>query len=191
MLGERLRLVRLGAVVRGLVGVMIIIWPRLGGNLGDTATLGVLLTLGSAALAALAQVFVKEMAGRESTASIVFYFSVTATVLGLCTAPFGWEQPSAGQAALLVGAGLIGGAGQIMLTAAYRYADAGALAPFTYTAMVWSIIVGWIWFAEAPTVPMLAGATIVIAAGFLIVWRERQLGLKKTAERKVGAKGVQ
>ncbi|MEM9348739.1 MAG: DMT family transporter, partial [Pseudomonadota bacterium] len=167
MLGERFRFVRLGAVLMGLLGVTIIIWPRLGGDLGDTATLGVVLTLGSAALAALAQIFVKEMAGRESTASIVFYFSVTAAFLGLCTLPFGWDWLSPWQAALLVGAGLVGGAGQIMLTAAYRFADAGALAPFTYTAMVWSIIVGWLWFAEVPTVPMLTGATIVIAAGAL------------------------
>lgn len=191
MLGERFRLVRLSAVIMGLIGVTIIIWPRLGGNLGDAATLGVILTLGSAALAALAQVFVKEMAGRESTSSIVFYFSVTAAFLGLCTLPFGWEPLSTEQAALLIGSGLVGGAGQIMLTASYRFVDAGALAPFTYTAMVWSIIVGWVWFAEAPTLPMLLGATVVISAGFLIVWRERQLGLQKTAERKVGAKGVQ
>ncbi|MEL6550694.1 MAG: DMT family transporter [Pseudomonadota bacterium] len=191
MLGERFRFFRLGAVLLGLVGVMIIIWPRLGGGLGDAVTLGALLTLGSAALAALAQVFVKGMAGRESTSAIVFYFSLTAAILGLFTLPFGWVWPTGAQAAYLVAAGLIGGVGQIFLTASYRFADAGALAPFTYTSMVWSILVGWLWFAEIPTAQMLVGSVIVIAAGAIIVWRERQLGRDETARRKVRAKGLQ
>ncbi|MEL6701118.1 MAG: DMT family transporter [Pseudomonadota bacterium] len=191
MLGERFRLFRFGAVLLGLVGVMIIIWPRLGGGLGDAAFLGAMLTLGSAGLAALAQVFVKGMAGRESTSAIVFYFSVTAGVLSLTTIPFGWVWPTPGQAALLIAAGLSGGVGQIFLTSSYKFAEAGALAPFTYTAMVWSIIIGWIWFAEVPTGQMLLGAGIVIAAGSIIVWRERQLGRDETARRKVRAKGLQ
>ncbi|MGR3436389.1 MAG: DMT family transporter [Shimia sp.] len=191
ILGERFRLVRLGAVCLGLVGVSIIAWPRLGGGLGDAATLGVALTLASAGLAALAQVFVKGMSGTESTSAIVFWFSVTSGTLSLATLPFGWVWPTPGQAALLVGAGLLGGLGQICLTSSYRFADAGALAPFTYTSMVWALIVGWIWFAEVPTWQMLGGALLVIAAGSIIVWRERQLGRDATARRKVRAKGLQ
>ena len=191
MLGERFRFFRLGAVFMGLIGVLVIIWPRLGGSLGDAATLGAVLTLGSAALAALAQVFVKGMAGRESTSAIVFYFSVTSAVIGLATLPFGWVWPSLEVAAYLVSAGLIGGVGQILLTASYRFADASALAPFTYSSMIWSLAVGWLWFAEAPTAQMLLGSLIVIAAGSIIVWRERQLGRDETARRKVRAKGLQ
>ncbi|MEO0485562.1 MAG: DMT family transporter [Pseudomonadota bacterium] len=191
MLGERFRLFRMGAVLLGFGGVLIIIWPRLGGDLRDTATLGAMLTLGSAALAALAQVFVKGMAGRESTAAIVFYFSLTATALGLATLPFGWDALAPWQAVYLVLSGFIGGVGQIMLTSSYRHADAGALAPFTYSSMLWSILLGWLWFAEIPTAQMLLGSLIVIAAGAIIVWRERQLGKDETARRKVRAKGLQ
>ncbi|MEM6727284.1 MAG: DMT family transporter [Pseudomonadota bacterium] len=191
MLGERFRFFRLGAVLLGLLGVLIIIWPRLGGGGDDLATLGAVLTLGSAALAALAQVFVKGMSGRESTAAIVFYFSVNASLVGLATLPFGWVWPDLSQTAYLIAAGLFGGVGQILLTASYRFADAGALAPFTYSSMVWSILVGWLWFTEIPTAQMLLGALIVIAAGAIIVWRERQLGKDETAWRKVRAKGLQ
>ncbi|MEO1795445.1 MAG: DMT family transporter [Pseudomonadota bacterium] len=191
MLGERFRFFRMGAVLLGLAGVMIIIWPRLGGGIGDAAFLGAMLTLGSAVLAALAQVFVKGMAGRESTSAIVFYFSLTAAILGLCTLPFGWVWPSPAQLSYLIGAGLIGGVGQILLTSSYRFAEAGALAPFTYSSMVWSILLGWLWFAEIPTAQMLLGSLIVIAAGAIIVWRERQLGKDETARRKLRAKGLQ
>lgn len=191
ILGERFRFVRIAAVILGFVGVIIIVAPRLSVGVGTTEALGVILTLASACLAALAQVFVKGMAGRESTTAIVFWFSATATVLSLLTLPFGWVWPTGPELALLVGAGVVGGLGQILLTASYRFAEAGVLAPFTYVSMLWSILIGWVWFEEVPTVPMLIGASLVITAGVIIVLRERALGQDATARRKVKAKGLQ
>lgn len=191
ILGERFRLVRIAAVMLGFIGVVIIVAPRLSVGLGSNEALGVGLTLGSACLAALAQVFVKGMAGRESTTAIVFWFSATSTVLSLVTLPFGWVWPTSYELALLVGAGVIGGLGQILLTSSYRFAEAGVLAPFTYVSMLWSVLIGYIWFNEIPTLGMLAGAALVIAAGVIIVLRERALGMDATARRKVKAKGLQ
>jgi len=191
ILGERFRFVRIAAVMLGFIGVVIIVAPRLSVGLGSTEALGVGLTLGSACLAALAQVFVKGMAGTESTTAIVFWFSMTATVLSLFTIPFGWVVPTGPELALLIGAGVIGGLGQILLTASYRFAEAGVLAPFTYVSMLWSVLIGYIWFNEVPTVGMLIGACFVIAAGVIIVLRERRLGDDATARRKVKAKGLQ
>jgi len=74
LLGERLRLIRISAVALGFVGVIIIVAPRLSAGLGSREAFGALLVLGSATFAALAQVFVKGMAGKESTAAIVFWF---------------------------------------------------------------------------------------------------------------------
>ncbi len=183
LLGERIRLIRISAVLVGLVGVVIITAPRFSAGLGDLAALGALMTLASAALAALAQVFVKAMAGSESTTAIVFWFSVTSAVLSLVTLPFGWHLPTAQEAALLCGAGLLGGCGQILLTSSYRFADAGVVAPFTYVSMLWSIAIGYVWFAELPTASMLAGAGLIIAAGVVIVWRERQIARGRGAAR--------
>ncbi|MBU2992234.1 DMT family transporter [Octadecabacter sp. 1_MG-2023] len=191
ILGEKFRLVRIAAVSLGFVGVVIIVAPRLSVGLGSTEALGVGLTLGSACLAALAQVFVKGMANSESTTAIVFWFSATSTVLSLLTIPFGWVWPTGPELVLLCGAGLVGGVGQILLTASYRLADAGVLAPFTYVSMLWSVAIGYIWFDEVPTAGMLAGAALVICAGVIIVVRERQLGMNATARRKVKAKGLQ
>lgn len=191
ILGERFRLVRIAAVALGFVGVVIIVFPRLSGGLDSVGALGVGLTLGSACLAALAQIFVKGMSGQESTTAIVFWFSLTATVLSLVTLPFGWIWPTGYEFALLVGAGVIGGLGQILLTSSYRFAEAGVLAPFTYISMLWSILIGYIWFNEVPTFGMLVGAALVICAGVIIVLRERQLGLDATARRKVKAKELQ
>ena len=188
MLGERLRLIRISAVLIGLLGVVIITAPRFSAGFGSTEALGALLTLGSATMAAFAQVFVKSMSGKESTAAIVFYFSMTAAVLSLLTLPFGWVMPRGLEWVWLIGAGLIGGVGQILLTASYRHADAGVIAPFSYVSMLWSIVIGFFWFGDVPTWTMLAGAALIIGAGLAIVLRERQLGLRATAERQVKAK---
>jgi len=191
LLGERVRFVRIAAVLLGLVGVLIIVAPRLSVGLGSNEALGVGLTLGSACLAALAQVFVKGMANSESTTAIVFWFSATATTLSLLTIPFGWVWPTGYELTLLVGAGLVGGIGQILLTASYKFAEAGVLAPFTYVSMLWSVLIGYVWFNEVPTMGMLIGACFVIAAGVIIVLRERALGSDATARRKLKAKGLQ
>lgn len=189
ILSERVRLIRLSAVLVGLGGVMIVMWPRLQFQGGDLAMIGALVTLGSAGLAALSQVFIKAMAGTERTTAIVFWFSMTASSLSLLTLPFGWVMPLGGEWALLIGAGLLGGLGQILLTASYRYADASVLAPFTYVSMIWALLIGYFIFDEVPTLPMLGGAALVIAAGVAIVLRERQLGLRRLAERKVQGQG--
>ncbi len=185
ILGERIRLIRISAVVVGLIGVSIVMWPRLSFDAGDLALVGALVTLGSAALAALAQVFLRAMAGTERTTAIVFWFSATASVLSLLTSPFGWVWPQGYEWALMIGAGLIGGLGQILLTSSYRFAEASTLAPFTYVSMIWALIIGYLVFGEVPTAPMLAGAALVIAAGVAIVLRERALGRQLTAEGKV------
>ena len=189
-LGERFRWVRLGAVLAGLAGVVVITLPNLSADASSAALWGVALTLASAGLAAVAQVSVKAMAGTERTAAIVFWFSATSAALSLLSLPFGWVVPRGWEWGAVAGAGLIGGTGQILLTSSYRFADAGVLAPFTYVAMLWAIVIGWTFFAEVPTLHTLAGSALIIAAGIVIVWRERRMG-GRTAERKVRAKGLQ
>jgi len=185
ILGERVRLFRLTAVVVGLVGVLVVMWPRLQFDGGQMALIGVFATLGSALLAALSQIILKSIAGTEQTSAIVFWFSATAACLSLLSAPFGWVWPVGWEWVWLVGAGVIGGVGQILITASYRYADASVLAPFTYVSMIWALIIGYFVFGEAPTVPMLAGAVLVISAGVTIVLRERHVGRRTAAEARV------
>lgn len=182
-LGERVRLFRLTAVALGLLGVLIVLSPRLGalshGAADAREALGAVVVLAGAACAALAQIFVRKLVHRERTEAIVFWFSVTASVLSLATLPFGWVWPDPGTAALLVLAGVLGGLAQIGLTSAYRHAEAAVVAPFDYASLLLALAVGYFVFGEVPTPVMLAGASLVIAAGVLIIWRERQLGLQR------------
>ena len=179
-LGERIRMFRISAVALGLVGVLIVMWPRLSvDDLSDAATIGALLVLGASIMRALVQIFIRQMVQTEHTAAIVFWFMTTATVISLTTIPFGWVMPTTSDAVMLVTAGLIGGVAQIMVTSSYRFGAASMLAPFDYTSLIFAGILGYVLFAEAPTLNMLLGAGLVVAGGVLIIWRERQLGLRQ------------
>lgn len=187
-LGEEVRLFRLASVALGLTGVLIVLSPRLTLLAGEVAShreaFGALLVLGGAIFAALAQVFVRKLVNSENTSAIVFWFSLTATVLSLATLPFGWVIPTATEAIILIAAGLLGGVGQILLTASYREADASLVAPFDYASMLFALLIGYFVFSEVPTWTMLGGAALVISAGILIIWRERKLGLERAKARK-------
>jgi len=188
MLGERIRLIRIGAVGLGLVGVMIVLWPRLSLDadmLGTAGSIGAIMVLGASILRAVVQIHIRTLVRTEHTAAIVFYFSLTATVLSLFSLPFGWIIPSSTDLALLIGAGLIGGLAQILVTTSYRFGAASMLAPFDYASLIFAALIGYVIFNELPTLTMVAGAALVVLGGVLIIWRERQLGLERRRARSV------
>ena len=181
---EEVRLYRWSAVLVGLVGVIIIIWPRLtvfSGGLDNmsSATLGAISALIAACFAATAMMLVRKLVQTERSATIVLYFSITSSLIGLCSLPFGWLMPTPEQFALLVGAGIFGGIGQILLTESYRHADMSVVAPFEYASLILSVIIGYIFFKDIPTVEMLVGGVIVVCSGLFIIYREHKLGLER------------
>ena len=163
--------------------------PRLTGLSVESATkletVGAMAVLMSTVFSALAACFVRKLVQTESTTAIVFYFSLTTTLLSLLSIPFGWVMPTAREAALLIAAGLLGGFAQILLTTSYRHAETAVIAPFDYTSMLLALAIGYTLFAEVPTGPMLAGAALVVSAGLFIIWREHRLGLVRGKARKV------
>ncbi|HET9533914.1 MAG: DMT family transporter [Mesorhizobium sp.] len=189
-LGETIRIYRWSAVAVGMIGVFIISWPNLTlltspAGMSNQQTVGVVAALVSAGISAVALLLVRNLVRTEKTATIVLWFSLTASVAGLLTLPFGWHSLTHQQLAFLVAAGFCGGVAQILMTEAYRHAEASTVAPFEYTSMILGIIVGYFAFGDIPTIYTLVGGMIVVAAGMFIIWRERQLGLKRGAARKV------
>lgn len=187
-LHEHVRLYRWSAVLVGLAGVIIMIWPRLtifSGGITDMsgASLGVISALIACCFAAAAMLLVRRLVFTERSATIVLYFSISSTIIGLCTLPFAWVTPTPGQFAMLVGAGITGGIAQILLTESYRHADMSVVAPFEYTSLVLSIAVGYFLFQDIPTVEMLIGGLIVVGAGIFIIYREHRLGIDTNKAR--------
>lgn len=187
-LGEQVRAFRILAVALGMVGVLIVLSPRLtaisSGQIGAEEALGAVVVLVGAVFASLAQVFVRRLVMEEKTTAIVFYFSVNSALLSLITVPFGWTLPDPASAAMLIAAGLLGGIGQVLLTSSYRNAPASVVAPFEYASMLLALGVGYVVFDEVPTWTVLGGAALVVVAGILIIWRESRLGLERNRQRK-------
>jgi drug/metabolite transporter (DMT)-like permease len=147
------------------------------------------MVLGASIMRALVQIHVRRLVQTDSTAAIVFFFSLTATILSFLTWPLGlifgwsglvWVSPGLEAGALLIGAGLIGGVAQIMITSSFRFGPVSMLAPFDYASMIFATIIGWVVFSEIPTPAILIGTGLVMTGGVLIIWRERQLGLDRS-----------
>ena len=184
LLGERIRLIRIGAVAIGLLGVLIMIWPRLGSaDLGTGATIGALCVLGATVARGFVQIHIRQLVQVDHPAAIVFYFSMTATLLSALTVFWGWTMPTLNQLLILITMGLIGGVAQILVTSSYRFGQASMLAPYDYTSMLFAIFIGYVWFDELPTLAILLGAALVIAGNAVVIWREHQLGLERGKAR--------
>jgi len=174
MLAERVHIYRWSAVLVGFIGVTIIAGPE--ASLSRGALYGATFALTGAGLTAVAMIFLRRMSAYEHSITIAFYFMLTSAAVSVTTLFFGWNWPSVWEAAILVMTGLAGGVGQLFLSFSYRYGEASVLAPFDYAAMIWAVVLGYFVFGELPAPQVWLGGIIVIAAGLLILWRERKLG---------------
>src|SRR5829696_8639649 len=125
ILHEKVRAYRWSAVAIGFVGVLIMLMPHLSGGalaagLAGGPAVGAMFALLGAVCSAGATIQVRRLLATERTGAIVLYFSLMTTVLGLATIVLGWRVPTAGEFALLVVIGILGGIGQILLTQSYR-----------------------------------------------------------------------
>lgn len=184
LLNESVHVYRWSAVGVGFAGVLAMLWPYL--NLselvaaGSTATtVGALCALASCFTNAGAVIQTRRLTDSETTAAIVFYFSLICAVAGAVTLPFVWQTPSGIQLAALAAIGVLGGLSHIMLTESYRYAPASVVAPFDYTALLWAFLFGYWLFGEIPTIHVFLGAGVVAASGLFVIWRERQRGIER------------
>jgi drug/metabolite transporter (DMT)-like permease len=190
LLHEKVRFYRWAAVAVGLAGVLIISWPRislLDGAADQDALYGVVATVLSTMFAAMATIFVRALVKTEKSPTVVLYFSSMASFFAAMTAFFGWAPLDLYNASILIGAGVLGGIGQILMTECYRHASVSTIAPFDYTSIVFGIVLGFILFGDIPGGQMLLGTAIVAAAGIFIIYREHQLGLQRKEQRRITA----
>jgi drug/metabolite transporter (DMT)-like permease len=159
---------RWGAVIVGFVGVLIMVRPEP----GHMNLVGVAFALTAALGSALAMVQIRQIAVTEKGPTIVFYFTLAGTLVGLAGSAFHWVTPDPMTLAVLVAGGLIGGVGQLFLTEAIRVAPVGVVAPFDYSQLIWATILGFLIWGELPRPATIAGALVVAASGIYILHRE-------------------
>ncbi len=178
ILKEQVHFFRWSAVALGFAGVLVIIGADGPGDGGGNLT-GAAFALTGAGLSASAMIVLRRMSAHEHSEAIAFYFMATSAVVGLLTIFWGWKMPVGMEIYVLISMGVFGGIGQLFLSFSYRFGEASVLAPFDYTMMIWAASLGYFIFGDLPTVQVLLGASLVVAAGLLILWRERVLGRKR------------
>ena len=187
ILKERVRIYRWSAVLVGFAGVIVMLIPHFdvahyAGVAGTVAAIGSLLALASAFCNAGTVIQTRRLTQSETTSSIVFYFSLVCAIAGALTLPFAWHSPTGPELASLILLGVLGGIAHIFLTECYRYATASVIAPFDYSSMLWALLLGYWLFGELPSALVYVGGIIVAGAGLFVIWRERELGLKRARE---------
>lgn len=122
----------------------------------------------SAASAGVAYTLLRYLKDKESPDTIIFYFSLISVVF---TAPFAlaeYVQPTFTQLGLLLATGVFASVGQFGITYAYKFAKATEVSIYNYSAIVFGIILGFIFFGEIPDTLSLLGGAIIIAVAFYI-----------------------
>lgn len=170
--GETLGWRRIGAVIAGFLGVLLILRPG-----GDVFGLWAILAVGSVAMVALRDLATRGFGRDISSATIAFNAAAGVTLAGLVLSlGQGWVMPTLTQVLLL-------GLGSAFLTVGYVSAVAGMrvgeisyVAPFRYTSLLVAIVMGLIVFGEWPDLWTWAGSALVVTAGIYTIWREAQIG---------------
>ena len=169
MLGERLEMARLVAILVGLAGALIIVRPG-----SDLFTPYALLPLGMAFCNALYQILTRMLAGIEHPLTSLTWGALVGAALFSLAAPFVWVTPQAPfHGVLIVVIGVLASVGHWLLIKAYEHASATLLAPFTYSALVWAVLLGWLVFGDFPDGASLAGMGIIVCAGLYLANRQR------------------
>lgn len=166
-LGERLGMRRAFGVGAAMLGALIVIRP--GSSVFSTSAL---LPLG-AALAYSGYALITRFVGRGESVwtSLLYTAAAGAVVLSLIVPRF-WQTPDAATLALLLAIGLVGATGQLFMIRGLMLAEASAVAPFSYVALIFASFWGAVLFGEIPDLATVTGALVIAGAGIYVWHRE-------------------
>ena len=159
---------RWSAVVLGFVGVLVMVRP----DAGHFPMQGVAVAIAAAIVTASVSLVLRELGRTESAGVVVFWFTALSMLpLGIAM-PFFAQMHDPLTWGLLLLIGLFGGIAQICLTAALRWGPVSVVLPMDYSAIIWTTLLGVAIGEDWPMATTWIGATLIIASGLYIAWRE-------------------
>ena len=194
LLGEKVGPLRIGAVVVGLVGVIIMTRPWESDASRDVSLWVYLLPIIAALAYALNQVLTRKLGVSSKASAMAIYIQVGFIIVsGLFWLVAGdgrfaagvengslvfllraWVWPEGQDVWLFLALGVNSAIVGYCLSAAYRIADAATIAPFEYTGLPLAILWGWLVWGEFPGPVVMAGIALILGAGLFVFLRERQ-----------------
>jgi drug/metabolite transporter (DMT)-like permease len=167
LLSERVGWRRWTAVLIGFCGVVIALRPS-----SSSFTLPALIALSGSIIYALVMITTRALRATNDIMLMTTYF-IGAVAFGIATLPFGWITPSVFDLLCLAGVGFANIVAQFCVIRSLKLASASVVVPYQYTLIVWSVVFGWLMFAELPDAYTIVGAVVIVAAGLYIFWREQ------------------
>lgn len=166
-LGEIIGLKRSIVTVIGFGGILMITKP-FGAGFDPWA----LSALGGTFFGTLVVLTVKLLSRTEQTVTIMFYFALFTTLFAFIPAVITWQTPTAIEWGLLILTGTLGIVGQGLFTHGIGLGETSFVMPFDYLRIVYSFILGIIWFAEVPGLWSFAGAAVIIGSSVYLLRSE-------------------
>lgn len=177
-LGEQVGWHRWIAVVVGFVGTLVMLRP--GSGELSFAAIAVLI---AAFCYATQAITARHLSRTESTLSLSVYVIIGPLIIAsVMLDESSWIRPDQTGWILMAIAGTCSAIAWVGFINGYRAAPPALLAPLEYTALVGGAIAGYLIWDEIPDGWTVVGASIIIASGLYVVYREASL--KKTAHKK-------
>jgi S-adenosylmethionine uptake transporter len=172
MLGETIRRPAIIASLMGMAGVLVIASAHFGGaGISADRGWGIAAILASAVLYAWNLILQRQQAQVADPREIAFFQTAGVALIFGSAAPWLAVWPEAKALRDIAGGSILTVISLMLLSWGYARAEAQALVPIEYTAFVWAVLMGWLWFDEAVTLATLAG-TILIVIGCWIAARK-------------------
>ncbi len=176
-LKERIRLRRLGAIVIGFIGVLVVLRPTT-----QSVNYSALLVLGSTMFWGFNVVVVKTLSKTDRSASIVAWSAILLSLLSFPLLLRFGTLPNSDQLVLLLFIGAFATIGHMCLTTALSMADSTAVMSLDFLRLIWSVMIGVWFFADRIDIWTLVGAVIIFSSGIYIVFRESRATNPATTE---------
>ncbi|UPR53921.1 DMT family transporter [Vibrio cyclitrophicus] len=162
-LQENVGWARMTTILVGFTGVILVVQPTLESESLFYVGTGLVAALG----AAVAVICVRKMANVESKVVVLAYQAIFVGVVALIPAIIEWQWPTWSELALLVLVGSISSIGQWFGVTAYKWGEANVVSNVEYSQMIYSMILGYLLFAELPNNLALIGAAVIILSAVM------------------------
>ncbi len=166
-LGERLHARRIGAVLAGFGGAMLILRPGI-----EIIDPGAIAQIIAAPMFAGSFIITKKLTETDSNTAIVAYLAVFVTLVLAPPALAVWRTPAWEELAWLFVAACIATLGHLSLTQAFRMTELTVVQPVFFLQLVWATLIGVYIFGEQPEIWTWAGGAVVVASATYIAHRE-------------------
>jgi len=168
LFGERVGVFRWVAVLMGFAGVMIIAAPD-----GDGLNLALILPFTTALALVARDLATRKINAKITAPQVTLTTAIVTSFFGFLSFPFGWGAIGVKEISLLPLAAILVALSFTVYIMAIRKGELSIIAPSQYLVILWATFWGALIWGEWPGQNAVIGGGLIIAAGCLILWRER------------------